>query len=153
MFKNSDSDSDTEVGHTRSGRAFREVHIANLFKKNYGDDCFCSGEEANLTDEEHSKPARVEEEKAEETRRDEPETSGTAYTIGVSTINPPIVLAALSNQINPSHHSVQSTITSSPPHTQTGNLGRSMEDEMRLPIFRGYGSKDPDQHWFLCESV
>ena len=28
-----------------------------------------------------------------------------------------------------------------------------MEDEMRIPIFRGYGSKDPDQHWFLCESV
>jgi hypothetical protein len=28
-----------------------------------------------------------------------------------------------------------------------------MEDEMRLPIFRGDGSKDPDQHWFLCEGV
>jgi hypothetical protein len=28
-----------------------------------------------------------------------------------------------------------------------------MEDEMRLPIFRGDGSKDPDQHWFLCEYV
>jgi hypothetical protein len=28
-----------------------------------------------------------------------------------------------------------------------------MENEMRLPIFRGDGSKDPDQHWFLCESV
>jgi hypothetical protein len=38
MFKNSNSDSDTEAGHTRSGRAFREVHIANLFKQNYGDE-------------------------------------------------------------------------------------------------------------------
>jgi hypothetical protein len=28
-----------------------------------------------------------------------------------------------------------------------------MEDEMRLPIFRGDGSKDLDQHWFLCEAV
>jgi hypothetical protein len=28
-----------------------------------------------------------------------------------------------------------------------------MEDEMRLPIFRGYGSEDPDQHWFLCEAI
>jgi hypothetical protein len=28
-----------------------------------------------------------------------------------------------------------------------------MEDEMRLPIFRGDGSEDPDQHWFLCEDV
>jgi hypothetical protein len=28
-----------------------------------------------------------------------------------------------------------------------------MEDEMRLPIFRGDGSEDLDQHWFLCESI
>jgi hypothetical protein len=28
-----------------------------------------------------------------------------------------------------------------------------MADEMRLLIFRGDGSKDPDQHWFLCEAV
>jgi hypothetical protein len=28
-----------------------------------------------------------------------------------------------------------------------------MADEMRLPTFRGYGSQDPDQHWFLCEVV
>ena len=28
-----------------------------------------------------------------------------------------------------------------------------MVEEMRLPIFRGDGSEDPDQHWFLCEVV
>jgi hypothetical protein len=28
-----------------------------------------------------------------------------------------------------------------------------MEDEMRLPTFRGDGSEDPDQHWFLCEAL
>jgi hypothetical protein len=28
-----------------------------------------------------------------------------------------------------------------------------MEDEIRLPIFRGDGSEDPDQHWFLCEAI
>ena len=28
-----------------------------------------------------------------------------------------------------------------------------MEDEMRLPIFRGDGYKDPDQHWFLCKAI
>jgi hypothetical protein len=28
-----------------------------------------------------------------------------------------------------------------------------MADEMRLPIFRGYGFEDPDQHWFLCEAM
>jgi hypothetical protein len=26
-------------------------------------------------------------------------------------------------------------------------------DEMRLSIFRGGGSEDPDQHWLLCEVV
>jgi hypothetical protein len=28
-----------------------------------------------------------------------------------------------------------------------------MEDEMRLPIFRGDGSEYSDKHWFLCEAV
>jgi hypothetical protein len=28
-----------------------------------------------------------------------------------------------------------------------------MADEMRLLIFRGDESEDPDQHWFLCEVV
>jgi hypothetical protein len=49
MFRNLDSDSDIEVGHTRSGREFREVHLANLFKRNYGDEGFYSGEEEYMT--------------------------------------------------------------------------------------------------------
>jgi hypothetical protein len=28
-----------------------------------------------------------------------------------------------------------------------------MVDEMRLPTFRGDGSEDPDQHWFLFKAV
>jgi hypothetical protein len=44
-------------------------------------------------------------------------------------------------------------VTSSSASTQKGNLGSSMEDEMRLPIFRGDGSEDPDQHWFMYEAV
>jgi hypothetical protein len=28
-----------------------------------------------------------------------------------------------------------------------------MPDEMRLPIFRGDGSEDIDQQWFLCDIV
>jgi hypothetical protein len=28
-----------------------------------------------------------------------------------------------------------------------------MADDMRLPIFRGYGYEYPDQYWFLCESI
>jgi hypothetical protein len=146
MFKNSDSDSDTEVGHMHSGRAFREVYLVNLFKKNYGDEGFYIGEEADLMDEEHSEPTRAKEGEAEEPRREDPETSGTAQTAEVSTIIPPVDSVALRNQINPSHQSVQSTVTSSPPHTQSGTPGRSMVDEMRLPIFRGDGSEDPDQH-------
>jgi hypothetical protein len=34
MFKNSDSDNDTEVGHTHSERTFKEVPLVNLFEKN-----------------------------------------------------------------------------------------------------------------------
>jgi hypothetical protein len=63
MFKNSDSD--TEAGHTCSEKVFRGVHLENLFKKNYGDEGFYSGEEAYLTNKEHSKPTRAEEEEAE----------------------------------------------------------------------------------------
>jgi hypothetical protein len=52
MFKNSNNDNDIETGHTRSGRTFKEVHLVNLFKKNYEDAGFYSGEEADLMDEE-----------------------------------------------------------------------------------------------------
>jgi hypothetical protein len=31
MFKNSDNDNDTEIGHTCSGRTFREVPLVKLF--------------------------------------------------------------------------------------------------------------------------
>jgi hypothetical protein len=71
MFKNSDSDNDTKAGHTRSGRVFREVHLANLFKKNYRDEGFYSGEEAHLIDEEHSESARTEEPHREEPKLQE----------------------------------------------------------------------------------
>jgi hypothetical protein len=153
MFKNSDSESDTEAGHTHSGRAFKEIPLLNLFKQTYGDEGFYNGEEADLTDEEHSEFVRVEEGKAEEPRREEPKTSGTTSTIESSTIIPPVVPATLSNQSNQRHQSALSTITRIPPHTHLGNLGRPMEYEMRLPTFRGDGSQDLDQHWFLCEVV
>jgi hypothetical protein len=50
MFKNSDNDNDIEAGLTHSGRPFIEVPLANLFKKNYRDEGFYSGEEEDLTD-------------------------------------------------------------------------------------------------------
>jgi hypothetical protein len=153
MFKNSDSDSETEAGHTRSGRVFQEVHLANLFKENYGEEGFYNGEEVDLTDKEHLEPAGTEEGKDEELRRKEPETSKTTQTIELSIVIPLVDSVVLRNQSNPSHQSVQSIVNSSPPHIQSGTLGRSMVDEMRLPIFRGDGFEDPDQHRFLCEVV
>ena len=65
MFRNSDSDSDTKARHTHNGKAFKEVHLVNLFKNNYGDKGFYSGQEADLTDEEHSEPTGTEEGKGE----------------------------------------------------------------------------------------
>jgi hypothetical protein len=124
-----------------------------LFKKNYGEEGFYSGEEVDLTDEEHSEPTRTEEGEAEELHQSEPETSGTAWTTEVSNINPPIVSTVPSSQNSQNHQSPQSTVTGSSTSTQTRSLVSSMADEMRLPIFRGDGSEDPDQHWFLCEAV
>jgi hypothetical protein len=51
---------DTEAGHMRSGRAFREFHIENMFKQKYGDEGFYSGEEADMMDEEHLELAMIE---------------------------------------------------------------------------------------------
>jgi hypothetical protein len=100
MFKNSDRDSDTEVGHTRSGRTFREVPLVNLFEQNHEpthEEGFYSGEEEELLNKEHSESTREKEEKTEEPRREESETSGIAQTVEVSAITPPVVLTTLSN--------------------------------------------------------
>jgi hypothetical protein len=96
MFKNSDND--TEDGHTHSGRVFRGVQLENLFNQNYREEGFYSGEEVDLTDEEHSEPTRTEEGEAEELFQSEPETSGTTQITEVSNINPPIVSIAPSSQ-------------------------------------------------------
>jgi hypothetical protein len=97
MFKNSDNDNDIESGHKRSGRVFREVPLVNLFKKNYGDEGFYSGEEEDLTNEENSKFVGIKEGKTEEPRREELEASGTTQIVEVSTINPPVDSTTLRN--------------------------------------------------------
>jgi hypothetical protein len=68
LFKNSNNDNDMEVGHTRSGRALREVPLPNLFKKNYEDEGFYNGKETDLIDEEHLESTRAEEWNTEEPR-------------------------------------------------------------------------------------
>jgi hypothetical protein len=102
---------------------------------------------------EHSGSVGPREENTEEPCRKETETLGTVSTIEIISITPIFVSAALRNQSNLSYQSTQSTGTSGSMHTQSGNPRISMADEMRLPTFRGDGSEDPDQHWFLCESV
>jgi hypothetical protein len=157
MFKKSDSDNDTEVGHMHSGRTFKEVPLVNLFDQTHKplaqDEGLYSGEEEELLNNAHSESIREEEGKTEEPRREESETSGTVSTIEVSIITPPIVLTTLSNLSSQSYQSTQSTIISSPIHNQSRNIGKSMAYEMSLPIFIGHGSEDHDQHWFLCEVV
>jgi hypothetical protein len=153
MFKILDSDNDTEAGHMRSGKVFRGVHLENLFKQNYGEEGFYNGEEANLTNKEHPKPTIIEEGEAEELRQSETEILRSTQTTEVSNVNPPIVSTIPSSQNSENHQSFQSTVTSSPASTQKRTLVIFMEDEMRLPIFRGDGSEDLDEHWFLCEVV
>jgi hypothetical protein len=61
MFKNSNSNNDTEVRHTCSGRTFREFPLVNLFEKNQEptqEEGLYSGEEEELLNEEHSESAR-----------------------------------------------------------------------------------------------
>jgi hypothetical protein len=109
MFKNSDSDNDIEVGHTHSGRAFREVPLVNLFEHSHEplaqDEGFYSGEEEELVNQEHSESVREEEGKTEKPHQEESVTSGTGPTFEVSTITSHVDLAALSNQSNLSYQS------------------------------------------------
>jgi hypothetical protein len=148
-----DNDIDKKTGHMRTGRVFRGVHLEKLFKKNYGEEGFYSGEEVDLIDEEHLEPTRIEEGEAKEICQSKPDTSRTVWTTKVSNINLPIVSTVLSGQNSQNHQSPQSTVTGSLASTQKRSLVSSMEDEMRIPIFRGDGSEYLDQHWFLCEAI
>jgi hypothetical protein len=75
MFKNLDSDNNTEVGHTCSGRTLREVPLVYLFEPNHKplaqDEGSYSGEEEELLNEEHPESAKAEEGKNEEPRQEE----------------------------------------------------------------------------------
>jgi hypothetical protein len=100
MFKDSDSDNDTNIRHMCNGRTFREVPRVNLFeqsRKPAQEEGFYSGEEEELMTDENSQSAREEEEKTEEPRREESKTSKTMQTIEVSTITSPVVSTTLSN--------------------------------------------------------
>jgi len=65
MFKNLDSDNNTKVEHTHSGRAFREVPLVKLFEPLIQNEGFYSGEEEEILNEEHSETVRTEKGKTE----------------------------------------------------------------------------------------
>jgi hypothetical protein len=70
MFKNLDSDSNTKVGHMRSGRIFKEVPLSNLLERDQEpllqEEGFYSGEEEDLLSEEQSGSIGPREEKTKE---------------------------------------------------------------------------------------
>ena len=43
--------------------------------------------------------------------------------------------------------------TSSPPPSPPRPAMAHMNDDIKLPVFKGTGSEDPEQFWFLCEAV
>jgi hypothetical protein len=87
----------------RSGRAFIEVPLVSLFKDKYEDEGLYSGEEEDLTKEEHLELAGVAKGKTKEARQEEIEASGTVHPVEVSIIILLVVLATLSNQSNLSY--------------------------------------------------
>ena len=60
-----------------------------------------------------------------------------------------------------SSQTVHTTTTSPPPTPPSGSNTANqhpprrnrMGDDMKLPIFKGTGAEDREQHWFLCEAV
>ena len=43
--------------------------------------------------------------------------------------------------------------TTCPPPKPSRNSMAHLVDDIKLPIFKGTGSDDPEQFWFLCEAV
>ena len=43
--------------------------------------------------------------------------------------------------------------TSCPPPNPPKTAMAHLADDIKLPIFKGTGSEDPEQFWFLCEAV
>ena len=44
-------------------------------------------------------------------------------------------------------------LSGSTPVSQNPPQRNRMGDDMKLPIFKGTGAEDPEQHWFLCEAM
>ena len=43
--------------------------------------------------------------------------------------------------------------TTSPPPSPPKSQMAHVHDDIKLPVFKGTGSEDPEQFWFLCEAV
>jgi len=44
-------------------------------------------------------------------------------------------------------------LSGSTPVSQNPPQRNRMGDDMKLPIFKGTGAEDPEQHWFLCKAM
>ena len=58
-----------------------------------------------------------------------------------------LVNPTTSSQTPPRGQGTPSAQKPQPPRRNT------MVDDMKLPVFRGTGLEDPEQHWFLCEAM
>ena len=135
MSQEFESDFD-ELGRTRSGKKYKVDFRSSIFE-NSSD---------NTREQSHSNTERTE--------------GGIPYhpytpQKSIGTQNNPVGTPYSSSQI------VHTTTTSPPPTLPSGSYTANqhppcrnrMGDDMKLPIFKGTGAEDPEQHWFLCEAV
>ena len=135
MSQEFESDFD-ELGRTRSGKKYKVDFRSSVFE-NSSD---------NTREQSHSNIERTEggipyhpytPSKSIGTQNNPVGTpyssSHTVHTTATSFISTPLSGSHTSNQ--------------HPPHRNR------MGDDMKLPIFKGTGAEDPEQHWFLCEAM
>ena len=135
MSQEFESDFD-DIGRTRSGKKYKLDFKSSLFENSLD----------STREQSHSNTERP--------------VGGIAY-------HPYTPQKTTKTQSNPvgttssSSHIVHTTATSPPPTPLSGSnivnqhppSRNRMGDDMKLPIFKGTGAEDPEQHWFLCEAV
>ena len=125
-----DSESEYEyIGHTRSGKRYRV------------DDSSSSEEESSDTTKQQ----------IQNSRKRQPEN------IQYHPYTPQKPFGTQNNPIGTPSSSSHTAHTTPPSGSNTANKNppprNRMEDDMKLPTFKGTGSEDPEQHWFLCEAI
>ena len=135
MSQDFESDFD-DIGHTRSGKKYKVDFSSPIFEESSD----------NNRPQSHSTTERTE--------------GGIPYHLytpqkQTGTQSNPIGTPSSSSRI------VHATATSPPPTSLSGSnttnqhppCKNRMGDDMKLPIFKGTGAEDPEQHWLLCEAM